>query len=92
MSEDMTREQFFEEMIRQWAECNSVCDVAVPKKKLVEGLEKADRYMEILPGAEGYELVAMINVGYPAPESEPSPMHSARKSVGELVTSVELTH
>ncbi len=43
---------------------------------------------EILPGAEGYELVAMINVGYPAAESEPSPMHSARKSVGEMVTSV----
>lgn len=44
---------------------------------------------EILPDAAGYELVAMINVGYPAAESEPSPMHSVRKSVGELVTSVD---
>ena len=41
---------------------------------------------EILPGAEEYELVAMINVGYPAPESQPSPMHSVRKTMEELVT------
>ena len=44
---------------------------------------------DILPDTEGYELVAMINVGYPAPESEPSAMHSARKSMEELVTRVE---
>lgn len=43
---------------------------------------------EILPGASGYELVAMINVGYPAAESEPSAMHAERKPVGELVTRV----
>ena len=41
---------------------------------------------DILPGSEGYELVAMINVGYPSPESKPSVMHGERKSVGELVT------
>ena len=44
---------------------------------------------EILPGAEGYELVAMINVGYPASGSKPSPMHGERKTVGELVTRVD---
>lgn len=60
MSEDMTREQFFEEMIRQWAECNNVCDVAVPHKRKTEGLEKADRYMEILPGAD-YVLTQTLN-------------------------------
>ena len=43
---------------------------------------------DILPGAEGYELVAMINVGYPAPESQPSPMHGVRKTIGELVTKI----
>ena len=37
---------------------------------------------DILPGASGYELVAMINVGYPAAESEPSAMHAERKPVG----------
>lgn len=41
---------------------------------------------DILPGAEAYDLVAMINVGYPAPESRPSAMHDVRKSMGELVT------
>ena len=43
---------------------------------------------DILPGTEGYELVAMINVGYPAAESEPSAMHGVRKPVGELVTKI----
>ena len=42
----------------------------------------------ILPGTEGYDLVAMINVGYPAAESIPSPMHAARKSLDELVTAL----
>ena len=40
----------------------------------------------ILPDSDGYDLVAMINVGYPAPESQPSAMHDIRKSMGELVT------
>ena len=40
----------------------------------------------ILPGAGAYDLVAMINVGYPAPESQPSAMHHVRKTMGELVT------
>ena len=40
----------------------------------------------ILPDSEGYELVAMINVGYPAAESEPSAMHGERKTKEELVT------
>ena len=44
---------------------------------------------DILPGSEGYELVAMINVGYPAAGSEPSAMHGTRKPVGELVTRAE---
>ena len=44
---------------------------------------------DILPSTEGYELVAMINVGYPAPESKPSAMHGVRKLMGELVTRVE---
>jgi nitroreductase len=43
----------------------------------------------ILPGAEGYELVAMINVGYPAPESQPSPMHGARKAMDEFLTKMD---
>lgn len=44
---------------------------------------------DILPGAEGYELVAMINVGYHFPESQPSPMHEVRKTIEEFVTKIE---
>ena len=43
----------------------------------------------ILPGAEGYELVAMINVGYPAPESQPSPMHEVRKAMDDFLTKMD---
>lgn len=43
---------------------------------------------DILPGTEGYDLVAMISVCYPAPDSKPSPMHGERKTVGELVMKV----
>lgn len=43
----------------------------------------------ILPGSEGYELVAMINVGNPAPESQPSPMHGARKAMEDFLTKMD---
>ena len=43
---------------------------------------------EILLGTDGYELVAMINVGYPSAESEPSTMHGERKTIEELVTEI----
>ena len=43
----------------------------------------------ILPGADGYELVAIINVGYPTENSQPSPMHGVRKPMGEFVTKIE---
>ena len=40
----------------------------------------------ILPGTEGYELIAMINVGYPSAESVPSAIHEVRKAGEEFVT------
>ena len=43
----------------------------------------------ILPGADGYELVALINVGFPTEDSRPSPMHGVRKPMGEFVTRIE---
>lgn len=54
------QEKMFEDMLRQWAECNSVCDIASPRTRKSEGLEKADRYMRILPGAE-YVLTQTLN-------------------------------
>jgi nitroreductase len=41
---------------------------------------------DILPGTEGYELVAMINVGSPAADSKPSAMHGSRKAMDEFAT------
>ena len=48
-----------------------------------------DLLKAILPGTDGYELVAIINVGYPTEDSQPSPMHGVRKPMGEFVTKVE---
>ena len=42
----------------------------------------------ILPGVEDYELVAMVNVGYPADGSAPSAMHGSRIPVEEFVTKI----
>lgn len=55
-------EKLFEDMLREWIECNSVCNIDMPKKWKTshEGLEKADRYMKILPGAD-YVLTQTLN-------------------------------
>ena len=42
----------------------------------------------ILPGSDGYELVAMINVGYPSEGSAPSAMHGSRVAMEEFVTKI----
>ena len=42
----------------------------------------------IIPGTDGYELISMINVGYPAADSTPSQMHEARKAFDEFVTRI----
>ena len=44
---------------------------------------------DILPGADEYELIAMINIGYPAADSKPSAMHDSRKPMDEVVTRVD---
>lgn len=49
-----------DEIVENWAKCNQVCDVAVPKKKHEYGLEKVDEYMRVLPGAD-YVLTQTLN-------------------------------
>ena len=44
---------------------------------------------DLLPGTEGYDLVAIINVGYPADGSVPSAMHGSRVSMEEFVTRLD---
>lgn len=43
----------------------------------------------ILSGTDGYDLVAMINVGYPSDESAPSAMHVSRKPMEEFVIKID---
>lgn len=43
---------------------------------------------DFLPKTDGDDLVAIINVGYPASGSTPSPMHESRLLMGEFVTRV----
>ena len=43
----------------------------------------------LLPATEGYELVAMINVGYAAEGSVPSEKHWSRVGKGEFVTEMK---
>lgn len=42
----------------------------------------------LLPGSDGYDMAAMICVGYPGEGCTPSPMHSLRKPVSELFSFV----
>ncbi len=44
---------------------------------------------DILPGTDGYDLVAIINVGYPSPDSTPSALHGSRVPVKEFVTYID---
>ena len=44
---------------------------------------------DLLPSTDGYELLAMINVGYPSEESAPSAMHGTRIPMDEFVTKVD---
>lgn len=49
-----------DEIVENWAKCNQVCDVAVPKRRRDYGLEKVDEYMRVLPGAD-YVLTQTLN-------------------------------
>lgn len=44
---------------------------------------------KILPGTDGYDLVAIINVGYPSPDSSPSTLHGSRVPIQEFVTHID---
>ena len=44
---------------------------------------------EILPGTDGYDLVAIINVGYPSADSLPSAMHENRIPMDDFAAKME---
>ena len=43
---------------------------------------------EAFPETEGYDLVALFPIGYPADDASPAEHHFSRKPASELVTSV----
>lgn len=51
----MEENTVLENILKDWTECNAVCDLASPfrtKIKDLKGWDKVDYYMEILPGAD----------------------------------------
>lgn len=44
-----------------------------------------DKIREVYQIPENFEIVALLPIGYPAEDSEPSPMHGKRNSLNEMV-------
>lgn len=55
----MDEEKRKEEILRYFTECGA-CDLKIPNERHEEGLELADKYMKILPGAD-YVLTQTLN-------------------------------
>jgi len=49
-----------DDIVRDWATCNQVCDLVAPKKPRDRSLAKVDEYMRVLPGAD-YVLTQTLN-------------------------------
>ena len=54
---DTNNEKLLNDFLRDWLECNTVCDLAkeseiMKKLKSLKGWNKVDYYMEVLPGAD----------------------------------------
>ena len=50
------------------------------------GVVDAPLLKKLYPEMEGYEIVGAFPIGYPAADAAPSPRHTERKSIDELVT------
>lgn len=52
--EDRYDENLLRDILDNWIECNTVCDLTKPSKikRDLSGIDKVDYYMEILPGAD----------------------------------------
>lgn len=49
-----------DDIVKDWATCNQVCDLVAPKKPRDRSLAKVDEYMRVLPGAD-YVLTQTLN-------------------------------
>lgn len=48
----------------------------------------APKLQELFPQMQGYELIAIFPVGYPAAEAKPSPRHEDRRPLAEAVVEI----
>ena len=49
------------------------------------GMFDAPKVHELFPDTQGYEMLALFPIGYPAEDSQPSERHTIRKSKSEMV-------
>ena len=50
------------------------------------GYFDAPKMHELFPEMDGYELIAVFPIGYPADDAKPSNRHEERKNISEVVT------
>ncbi len=48
----------------------------------------APKMQELFPEMQGYELIAIFPIGYPAPDAKPAARHEERRAIAEVVVSL----
>ena len=46
------------------------------------------KLQELIPDMQGYDLIAIFPIGYPAEDAKPSNRHEERKNISEMVTEI----
>ena len=52
------------------------------------GYFDAPKLQELIPEMQGYDLIAIFPIGYPAEDAKPSNRHEERKDISEIVTEI----
>lgn len=52
------------------------------------GYFDAPKLQEIIPDMQGYDLIAIFPIGYPAEDAKPSNRHKERRAISEAVTEI----
>ncbi len=52
------------------------------------GYFDAPKLQNLIPEMQGYDLIALFPIGYPAENSSPSPRHTERKNISEAVQEI----
>ncbi len=52
------------------------------------GYFDAPKLQELIPEMQGYELIALFPIGYPADDAKPSPRHEDRRAISDAVAEI----